>query len=276
LKYLRNRVRWELLPLLRKYNPNVLGTVARAEETLRKANEHFKRISGEAFRRALICESSEEIVLNRRALSSHEELICEHLVREAIRRVKGDLQGIEAAHIEIALSELRRPRSGVQVTLPQGIRLIVQSDRVILTRNPPRGRCKPYCFELRIGGENRFEEIGWRFDLTLLEGSYPTPRDHLEARIDCATIIEPLYVRNRRRGDRFEPLGLGGTKKLQDFFVDERIPRERRDEIPLICDQQGILWVVGWRLSERCRVTPSTRQTLCIRAVPLKRAEVGI
>lgn len=270
VKFLRNRVRWELLPLLRKYNPNVLETVARAEEALRKANQYLQRVAEKEFQQALVRENSEEIALNRHRVSTLEELIQEHVLREAIRRIQGNFQGIEAVHVEQMRTELARGHGGAQVTLPGGIRFVIQSDHVLLTRRQPPEHLTPYCFQLHVDGKNSLEPIGWRFELTLLDGSHPDPADHLEARIDSATIVEPLYVRNWRRGDRFRPLGLGGTKKLQDYFVDAKIPRGERDRIPLVCDQGGILWVVGWCVSERCRVTPQTLETLCIRAIPLK------
>jgi len=273
LRYLRNRVRLKLLPLLREYNPHALEAVARAAETLRKAHEYLKGLADEALQRALLSEGPQEVVLKREELPS-EGIVREYLMREAIRRAKGDLQGIEAVHIEQILHELERPRSGVGLSLPGRVRFLLQGDRVIFTRRPLKKRRKPYCLELHLG-ENLLEEIGWSFELRLAEGSHPTPPHRLEARIDYDTIAEPLYVRNRRPGDRFQPLGLGGTKKLQDLFVDEKIPREERDEIPLLCDREGILWVVGWRLSERARVTPRTRTTLCIKARPLRGLEEG-
>jgi len=273
LRYKRNRVRLKLLPLLREFNPSFLETVARASETLRKAHEHLSSLADKAFRRALLHETTGEIILSRESIPE-VGILREYLVREAIRRVKGNLQGIESVHIEQILEELGKGRSGAQLSLPKGIRLITEGERVIFTRRPPKRERRPYRFELRLG-ENFFTEIGWRFDLSVLEGSPPDVKSHhrLEARLDYDKIVQPLWVRNRRPGDKFEPLGLGGTKKLQDFFVDVKIPRARRDEIPLICDRDGIIWVVGWALSERCRLSESTRRTLCIRATPLREGE---
>lgn len=269
LRYLRNRVRLRLLPLLSEYNPRALEAVARAAETLHKANEHFEQLAQETLKEALIRKDPQELALDRSKLQAQEELVGQYLIREAIRRVKGDLQGIEAVHIEKVLKEVRKGRSGGEISLPQGVRFLTYSDRVVFTRIPRRGPRAPYCYKLRLG-TNEIDEIGWRFELAVLEGSHPTPWSDLEARIDYDRIVEPLMVRNRRRGDHFEPLGLGGTKKLQDFFVDEKIPREERDEIPLLCDREGILWVVGHRLSERARVTRNTRRTLSVRAKRLE------
>ena len=64
------------------------------------------------------------------------------------------------------------------------------------------------------------------------------------------------------RGDKFKPLGMKGSKKLKEYFIDEKIERAERDKIPLICDQKGILWIVGHRLSELGRVTKITKRFL--------------
>jgi tRNA(Ile)-lysidine synthase len=72
----------------------------------------------------------------------------------------------------------------------------------------------------------------------------------------------PLTVRSRKKGDFFYPLGFGKRKKLQDFFVDEKVPRDERDSIPLIVSGEDIVWVVGYRGDERYRVTEETKKVL--------------
>jgi len=70
-----------------------------------------------------------------------------------------------------------------------------------------------------------------------------------------ASVRLPLFVRNRRRGDRFQPLGAPGRRKLQDLFVDRKVPRGERDRVPVVVDSEGhVVWVVGVAVSERCRV----------------------
>ena len=78
----------------------------------------------------------------------------------------------------------------------------------------------------------------------------------------CST----LAVRNRRPGDRFRPIGLGGRKKLQDFFVDRKITRHERDTVPLVVDEQDrIVWVAGHRIDEAFRVTEAAKHVLLLR-----------
>jgi tRNA(Ile)-lysidine synthase len=76
----------------------------------------------------------------------------------------------------------------------------------------------------------------------------------------------PLRVRNRRPGDRFRPVGLDGRKKLQDFFVDRKVARQRRDSVPLVVDQSDrIVWVAGYAIDEAFRVTDPAQGVLILR-----------
>jgi tRNA(Ile)-lysidine synthase len=78
-----------------------------------------------------------------------------------------------------------------------------------------------------------------------------------------------LRVRGRRPGDRFVPLGMSGSKKLQDFLVDEHVPLEQRDSLPLVATSAGaIVWVVGMRIDERFKVTPGTSTAIRLQFVP--------
>jgi tRNA(Ile)-lysidine synthase len=74
----------------------------------------------------------------------------------------------------------------------------------------------------------------------------------------------PLSVRTWRSGDRFEPRGMTGSKKLQDYFVDAKIPRDERERIPLVCDQAGIIWIGGRRQARRGQVDEQSRRLLQI------------
>ncbi len=76
---------------------------------------------------------------------------------------------------------------------------------------------------------------------------------------------DKLVVRSRQPGDRFQPLGMNEFKKLGEYMIDAKIPRAWRQRIPVICSPSQILWVVGWRIDDRVKVTENTRQVLCLR-----------
>ena len=80
--------------------------------------------------------------------------------------------------------------------------------------------------------------------------------------IDFDKIEGPLIIRNRMKGDKFIPLGMTGKKKLKDFFIDEKIPRDKRDKIPVVQCSKGIIWVAGYRMSEEYKTDKYTKKTL--------------
>ncbi|MEJ5349274.1 MAG: tRNA lysidine(34) synthetase TilS [Desulfosoma sp.] len=92
----------------------------------------------------------------------------------------------------------------------------------------------------------------------------PGMEDAFTAVMDADTLRWPLVVRSFEPGDRFRPVGARGSKKLQDFFTDAKVPRSARRRVPLVCDQEKICWVVGHRLDDRVKVTERTQRILKI------------
>jgi tRNA(Ile)-lysidine synthase len=105
----------------------------------------------------------------------------------------------------------------------------------------------------------RIKELG-----ATLRGEYVEQlekgKDQRVAYLDNAGLGKEIVVRSRQAGDRFSPLGVKGTKKLQDFFVDEKIPQGERDRIPIVESGGKIIWVAGRRIDERARVSETTRR----------------
>src|SRR5262249_45636478 len=91
-----------------------------------------------------------------------------------------------------------------------------------------------------------------------------------QALLDLDRTVGPLQVRFRQSGDRFHPLGAPGSKKLQDFFIDRRIPRAERPYVPLVVSQGAIVWVVGHRIAEPFKLRPETVQVLRLQCCPLE------
>ena len=81
---------------------------------------------------------------------------------------------------------------------------------------------------------------------------------------DLDLLGNEIHFRNREAGDRFHPLGMDNIKKLQDFFVDIKIPRLQRDNVPLMVSSKGIIWVVGYRIAEWCKVTEHSERIIKI------------
>ncbi|HED04929.1 MAG TPA: tRNA lysidine(34) synthetase TilS [Candidatus Fraserbacteria bacterium] len=275
---LRNRVRQQLLPLLAGYNPQIRETLWRTQQLLGQLDRDLEALARPLLARATLVTRPGELLLDKQALAEQPDSLKLQTLRAALRQVRGDLRGIEAVHLEALLAEFKRRRSGAQIELPGGWLGVNRGAKFLLTRAAPSAPEPPDSgeYSLRVPGETVLPSLGWRFRTTLdrLDHSaaalrFSEPERRLEIALDYAKIKKPLAVRLRRQGDRFHPLGMQGTKKLQDFFVDEKLPRSERDRTPLLVDRSGIVWVVGWRLDEAYKLEATTRQVLHIRAALL-------
>lgn len=259
---LRNRIRHELIPILREYNPNLLEALGRTARLLSQAAEHLKHEADQLLKDLLCDERADELALDlKRFLKLHYYLQA-LVLRQAVSTVNA-LCELEAAHIEAVLEWLSRRGEG-ELALPAGVRVLRRHNQLLVTARPA---ATPKRFEhlLTVPGETVLPEIGWRFQTVL--GAQPhlcrlNPQDTSALRVllDADKVQGGLRVRNRRPGDRI--VLKEGTKKLQDLFVDKKIPREARDTIPLICDENALIWIVGQAVNEAYRVTPRTQRAV--------------
>jgi tRNA(Ile)-lysidine synthase len=134
---------------------------------------------------------------------------------------------------------------------------------------PPRPGTE---YQLKIPGTVTAEEFGVTLTATLVEIAAPTPspsRKFDEVYLDAAVLGGELRIRSWRAGDRMMPLGMRGKKKVQDVFVDDKVPRWERHRIPVVTDAHGrIVWIVGRRLSEAARISGRTRRVIRLSARP--------
>ena len=90
-------------------------------------------------------------------------------------------------------------------------------------------------------------------------------RTSFEAYLDYCTLKKPLMLRARLPGDRFQPTGMSGTRKLKEIFIDEKVPERIRDSIPILVSGEDLVWVVGYRVGERFKVRPDSTEVLRIK-----------
>jgi len=111
-------------------------------------------------------------------------------------------------------------------------------------------------------------ELGRNLSFELVKPSESLVRDDANRTyMDCEKIVFPLVVRTFRPGDRIQPLGMEGTKKLKAYFIDRKVPQRRRGEIPLLVDGKSVIWIAGMRLSERVKITDKSRKILKVEIV---------
>jgi tRNA(Ile)-lysidine synthase len=182
-------------------------------------------------------------------------------------RLRGELIGLSTAHLEAGVEAMKAKPAGTEIHWPSGLRLVKRYADFRLCRGAPRPPALSRSGErLAIPGVTVVADGGWRVTARVLKGpAEPSGEDPLQASLDLTAAEPALLVRRRRPGDRFQPLGMAQEKKLQDFLVDAKVPREERDAVPIVATDGKIVWVVGFRPAEWARVRPETEMTLQLR-----------
>ena len=263
--YLRNRVRLDLLPQLQAYNPRLQEAVWRAQALLQEE----ETLLAPAVSRAL-AEVGEARGPDFYRLSlprfSGLPLALQKLVLRSILQKFLEEYPLSAVQVAAVLDLAQAEKSGGQISLGTCRVARAGGELHIFSRFPaPRLEggtlpSSPGCFE--AGDWN------WHLASQSYLPAAPLPKEPHVAWLDQEHVSFPLQVRYFQPGDRFRPMGSSGSRKLQDFLVDSKIPRWLRPYLPLVVSRDRIVWVAGLRVAEEVKLTAASRNLLEIQLSP--------
>lgn len=263
--YLRNRLRLLVIPEIRKMNPGITETVLRTMEILREEEKYFDLIVTGTLMKLITRKTARRIELFLAPLEAMDKVILRRVLRRAIDETRG-LRGMGFIHIEEMIDLIKRGRHGDRLYLPKGLRVIKTYSTLVITSEIP---LRLGTFTLDVPGEIALSDIRAVIRGAVVDKVDGFGNAQTLAVFDADKTGAVLTVRPRVKGDFFYPLGFGRKKKLQDFFVDEKVPRDERDSIPIIVSGSEIVWIAGYRGDERFKVTEGTKRFL---SLELKRA----
>lgn len=258
----RNRIRLRVLPELEAINPGIAEAIARVGANSAADADYLSALAQEAFREVAVI-TDERVSLLRTDLRALPLAIATRVVRAAIERFTGTISDIERTHVVAVLALVDRKPG--QLSLPNAVFVRSDSQSIHFHRGTPNVSSRILEAAISVPGVTRAGP--WTIRCELVPRPNPVaPPSLFEGYLNRELALSRLVVRSRQPGDRLRPIGLGGTKKLQDIFVDAKVPAEERDGVPLICDQ-GILWVVGHCLDERAGVREADLEVVHITAM---------
>ena len=281
VEHARNRIRLDLMPLMERVNPAARDALLRLASNATEDGAYIQEQADAAWREIAHQADSGVVALDARMLARRHPAIQSRILRRAVHAARSSADGIDIdrGHI-LAMRRMLAGPAGKTLSLPGGILFaagygearVGRADAVhAALRLPAIEGERP----LALPGETRVG--GWRIAAAVREDAAYARAvgqcgDAAVETLDLDRLGGELRIRARLPGDRFQPLGMAHSKKLQDFMVDERIPREMRDGIPLLVSDKGIACVVGWRIAHWARVRDDTRRWLRLR---FSRAETG-
>ncbi len=267
-EYTRNRVRHELIPTLENYNPGITRTLVNLGAIMTSVSGHLDRLVDEALPAVVMRMNIGQMALDSGILRGYDEALRRSILRRVVSDLRPDLGSLAFQHVENLLGLIERDAVGAAVDLPGGAQARLDHGCLVITQGDGPHVIAPQ--ELPVPGGLRFAAAGLTLSCEVvpadeLPGS-PDAAPQGVAYFDLDALDQPLVVRPRRQGDRFRPFGMEGTKTLKELFINEKISYSFRDEVPVLCDAEQILWVVGLRRAAVAPVTPETRRVLIVRA----------
>ncbi len=260
LKFFRNRVRLELLPALRTYNPRIDEALARMAEGATHAVAHLEG-QVDAVWKGLAHPSKAGLSLDKEAFARLSTALKTLALQRALAKVRGDVQGIEWEHLA-KMQAIARGPAGRSISLPGGLRFEADYQKLLLRRGDTQAPGALEETPLSIPGVTAVG--GWRVEARLAKAPKTAHAAANVLWLDESWAKKGLTLRGRRPGDRFTPSGMRAPKKLQDFMVDAKIPRAERDSLPLLCAGGEILWVAGYRASALAKRPAAGKRALRI------------
>ncbi|MDO5048030.1 MAG: tRNA lysidine(34) synthetase TilS [Anaerococcus sp.] len=255
--YRRNKIRLDIIPRIEDLNPNFkksLVNLSHLAKDERSINEPYVK---EIYDKLVKTKDSKAIIFDKDTYESLKDPIKARVIRLAISDLKGEVKDFSKENLDLFLS---------LSDLSYGKKIIKDDISFMKSYN---------YYELRLGDikvDKKVEEIylgdplkfdGWSIKATRAKREERSKNKNI-AYFDLDKVNFPLRIRYRKAGDKFRPLGMGGHKKLKDFFIDQKIDKNKRSKIPLILSDSSIIWVVGMRMSEDYKVDSTSKNILKI------------
>ena len=267
-RFTRNRVRQDLIPKLAEdYNPQVRNALVRLARTAAEEQDFVEQELDKVWG-GMSMVSAGEVRIFRSSLDSLHPMLRRFALRRGYVLVTGDATRLKESHM-IAMNELASgKRGGRSLDLPSGVVIRQEYKELVLTRNLEADCPYPHLrgsYDVDLSGVMVQHHVGpWVMLIHIGNANEPpnwaNTGDDWIARLDLAAIGNEVNVRTWRPGDRIQPLGMQGKKKLQDLFTDLQVPRSWRNRVPLLECEKGIAWVVGHRISDWSKVPHDSKE----------------
>lgn len=267
--YNRNRIRLEVLPYIQEYyNQNIVDTLWRTSQLMSIDNGFLEEYSNKIYHKIVRSKDEYSIILDGKIFRREHRSIQNRIIRNCILELNGNLMGITMKHIEDIITLFLERGTGKSITLINNLVAKTSYDDFIIER-PNRKETKGSVHKIRINGSTYIDELGYEIktEVNSIHNLVLDNSNRYKRYFDYDKINGNIYVRNRKDGDRFVPFGMEGCKKVKDYFIDEKIPKDERDKIPIITDDKNIIWIVGYRTSQLYRITENTKNVIAIQLI---------
>ncbi len=263
-QYERNLIRKKLLPVIEEFKPAYRNALNRTMDNISVDDDYMQILCRENIPKAFRKDDSGAFRINRIFFKTAHHALGRRVMTTIFEDFKTPRTRITTRHIDESLRFIKESCHGQKLHLPSHIRIINSYGEVLIKSVEDEVPIAEKEASLYPGEKIESQESGFAMDCEILDAeeidSPKTGRN--EAFLDFDKLSFPLLIRKRREGDFFYPLGAKGKKKIKDFFIGLKIPQRERKRIPLVFSGNDIVWVAGYRISDKFKVTKGTKKIL--------------
>ena len=279
---LRNRIRIELIPHLEEnYNAKIKTSLVTLGETAVQNRDCLEAEAKVLFEDVLMNKEVkteaplhvDNIVLDIDKLKESPQILQQMIIKEAIVRLNIPLKKLSYRNYKNILNMLNSKKILVNNIVKEYLNVRIERNELCLSKNKYCAEEGPVLSEteIKVPGETELVDMNYRIKTEVREikngllEEFKRNKTKYEETVDFGKINMPLMVRTRRQGDRFWPLGSQGVKKIKDFFIDHKVPVMERDTVPIVTMNGQPMWIVGFRIDNRVRVSEVTTSILMMK-----------
>lgn len=269
--YLRNKIKNKLIPSLEnEFNPSIIRTLCRSSQIFKGEDDFLSELVHSEFKKLVLKSNREILIMDAAHFQTLHIALARRVILDAIYKFSNSGRHVSLNIIENILQVIASKISGKSISIFKGLRFKYQYNQIIFQSQEKDFNRSPILQKkLVVPGKTKITEIAKEVVSTIIRKK-ELPREYKKIRpftafMDYSVSGKELFIRSRKQGDRFSPLGLKANKKLKDYFIDKKIPREQRDTVPLVTNNDSILWIIGHQISEFARIKKNTADVLMIK-----------
>lgn len=267
--YTRNRIRLDLVPYIDNlFKTDIVNSINRMAGLVKDDSSFIEQQMDKVYNEINIEIKNNEATLNLTEIRGYHIAVVRRVVRNLIKAVRGNLRGIENIHVDSVTDLVENGRTGAVLHLPGGLRVLKSYETLKIYLCEKESCVRDFDKRVVMPGTTCIDEINSSVEAIVIDSPegvkdyIKTKGDSLVQFFDYDRLKDGINIRYRRDGDVFKPLGSTGTKKLKEFFIDSKVPRDFRDRIPLISKDKEIVWIIGYKISDKFKVTENTKTIL--------------
>jgi tRNA(Ile)-lysidine synthase len=271
----RNRIRHLLIPSLETYNPKFREAVLRMSQALKGDYGLLMDMLETAWQETVMEADEHSVTFDLDPLSKYSVGLQRNLIKHAMQSISPAVD-VTYSTLERAMDLINNPdQASSRIDLKGGLRMFREARHLYVCTSDAE---LPFNLwpqltgitvvpvqvpgQVELAGGWKFNCERWGIQLLAREQAERND-DPFQVWLDAGNLTKPLKLRIRRQGDQFSPLGMDGhTQKLSDFFVNVKMPQRARENWPLLCAGDEIVWVPGYRPAHAYRLSDSTRSIL--------------